>query len=132
MSELNTILTFAEHIFCLKQGCFVFLCLLLPCEIFCEFDSIIITALDTIIGHDGLFLNQANYCSLQYCKISYGHATGIYMYANCGGAINCAETELNIINSTFTMNYASRDGGGLFIWNGSEFTIKNSKTLQIT
>ncbi|UCD94170.1 MAG: hypothetical protein JSU69_10460, partial [Candidatus Zixiibacteriota bacterium] len=52
-------------------------------------------------------------CSLKYCQVEYGLASGLPP-DNCGGAIYAFSSDLHVAYSTITKNKAMHAGGGLY------------------
>jgi len=79
-------------------------------------DSIYFTTDSISIGWHGIrFYKASNACSLCYCQIEYGKATGTGQDAN-GGAIHCDHCSLTVSHNTIDNNSASGRGGGIYCY----------------
>lgn len=89
-----------------------------------SYDTIVFTALDTIVGWHGLRFfdintNGQDSSKIVYCKFEYGKATGIDDDKN-GGAIYCNNSsEILIRNSLIKENSAAMYGGGIHLTSNS-------------
>jgi len=92
-----------------------------------EADSIYFTSMDTSVGHHGMrFIYPAAGCTLEYCRIEFGKASGDSFWDSYGGGIFLFFGNLVINHCLITHNEANAEGGGIYSLS-SNLTLLNSE-----